>query len=133
MGELGIRRDDDIVVYDSSDLGVFSAPRVCWTLKAFGHDKVFLLNNFKLWVEQGFPTDTGDVRKVEATDYPVPELDGSKVVGFEEVKEIAENFSEKGSVGVQILDARPYGRWTGKEPEPREGELEQHFPVVSFR
>jgi thiosulfate/3-mercaptopyruvate sulfurtransferase len=128
MGELGIRRDDDIVVYDTSDLGVFSAPRVCWTLRVFGHDKVFLLNNFKLWVEQGFPIETGDVRKVEVTDYPVPELDRSKVVSFEEVRDIAKDF---GSESAQILDARPYGRWTGKDPEPRKGELER-FPVVCF-
>jgi thiosulfate/3-mercaptopyruvate sulfurtransferase len=122
MGELGIRRDDDVVVYDASSLGIFSAPRVCWTLKVFGHNKVFLLNNFKLWVEQGFPTETGDVRKVEVTNYPAPDLDVSKVVAFDEVKDIVKDLGKEGAEGVQILDARPYGRWAGKDPEPRKGE-----------
>ncbi|KAI9865444.1 MAG: hypothetical protein M1813_002334 [Trichoglossum hirsutum] len=128
MGELGIRRDDDVVVYDASSLGIFSAPRVCWTLKVFGHNKVFLLNNFKLWVEQGFPTETGDVRKVEVTNYPAPDLDVSKVVAFDEVKDIAKDLGKEGAEGVQILDARPYGRWAGKDPEPRKGLSSGHIP-----
>ncbi|KAH0543102.1 hypothetical protein FGG08_002528 [Glutinoglossum americanum] len=128
MGKLGIRRDDDVVVYDTSDLGVFSAPRVYWTLKVFGHDKVFLLNNFKSWVEQGFPTETGDTRKLENTHYPIPELDGNRVVSFEEVKNIAKDFGKEGAEGVQILDARPYGRWTGKDHEPRKGLSSGHIP-----
>ena len=34
---LGISNDSTVVVYDTQ--GVFSAPRVWWTFKAFGHDK----------------------------------------------------------------------------------------------
>jgi thiosulfate/3-mercaptopyruvate sulfurtransferase len=130
MGELGIRKDDDVVVYDTSDLGIFSAPRVSWTLEVFGHHKVFLLNNFRLWVEQGFPTETGSVRQVEATNYPVPMLDSSKVATFDEVKEIAKDFGKEGSEGIQILDARSYGRWAGVDPEPRKGQCEKRLLVL---
>ena len=132
MGQLGIRRDDDVVVYDTSDLGIFSAPRVSWTLKVFGHSKVFLLNNFRLWVEQGFPTETGSVRQVEGENYPVPVLDSSKVAAFDEVKEIAKDFSKEGAEGIQILDARPYGRWAGVDPEPRKGQCEQRLLILSL-
>lgn len=31
MSELGISRDDTVVVYDSAELGIFSGPRVAWT------------------------------------------------------------------------------------------------------
>lgn len=34
---LGIDNDTAVVVYDTQ--GVFSAPRVWWTFKAFGHDR----------------------------------------------------------------------------------------------
>lgn len=37
MDVLGIRNDTTVVLFDH--LGVFSAPRVWWTFKVFGHDK----------------------------------------------------------------------------------------------
>ena len=48
MGELGIKRDDTLVVYDTHELGLFSAPRVAWTLRVFGHPQVHILNNFRV-------------------------------------------------------------------------------------
>ncbi|EOD45554.1 Thiosulfate sulfurtransferase [Neofusicoccum parvum] len=113
MGELGIRKDDSVVVYDSKEQGIFSAPRVAWTLKVFGHQNVHILNNFKLWVEEGYPTEWGEPDKVDAVDYPVPELDRSKVVDFEQVTEIAKRQGESGKADIQILDARSKGRWEG--------------------
>lgn len=121
MRELGIHRDDSVVVYDSKEQGIFSAPRVAWTLKAFGHQNVHVLNNFKLWVEEGYPTEWGEPDKVDEAEYPVPELDRSKVVDFEQVKGIAKKQGESGKADIQILDARSLGRWEGKDPEPRPG------------
>lgn len=124
MGELGIRRDDTVVVYDSSDLGIFSAPRVAWTLKTFGHDLVHILNNYKLWVDQGYPVEKGDqVAAYHTVDYPVPQLDSSKVVAFEELKEKVAEQGKEGAEEFQVLDARPVGRFEGKDPEPREGKI----------
>ena len=84
MQKIGIRRDDAVVVYDSQELGIFSAPRVGWTFKVFGHPNVHLLNNFRLWVQQGLPTETGDIVAVEeeGSHYTDPDLDQSKVVKF---------------------------------------------------
>lgn len=121
MGRLGIHKDDSVVVYDSKELGIFSAPRVAWTLKLFGHPNVHLLNNFKIWCRDGFPTDSGEPEEFQRVDYPVPELDTSKVAAFEEVKEIVKDLGKEGADQVQILDARPAGRWAGTDPEPREG------------
>ena len=122
MGQLGIRRDDSVVVYDSKELGIFSAPRVGWTLQVFGHSNVHLLNNFRLWCEEGYPVESGEPEAVEPVEYPVPELDVGKVVAFEQVKEIALEQGKEGAEEVQILDARSEGRWKGTEPEPRPGK-----------
>jgi thiosulfate/3-mercaptopyruvate sulfurtransferase len=128
MSELGIRKEDTVVVYDSKELGLFSAPRVGWTLKLFGHEKVHVLNNFKLWVAEGLPTESGELYSVECGPYPIPEADESKVVSFEEVKDIAKDFQKEGAEEVQILDARPRGRFLGTAPEPREGLSSGHMP-----
>jgi thiosulfate/3-mercaptopyruvate sulfurtransferase len=41
-GAMGIGNDDMVVIYDS--MGIFSAPRVWWTFKAFGHGKAAVLD-----------------------------------------------------------------------------------------
>ncbi|KAF2819911.1 Rhodanese-like protein [Ophiobolus disseminans] len=128
MQHMGIRREDSVVVYDTKELGIFSAPRVGWTLKVFGHENVHVLNNFKKWVEEGYQTESGEGREPYPTEYPVPELDESKVIAFEEVREIAKDMKKEGAEEVQILDARSKGRWEGKDPEPREGLSSGHIP-----
>lgn len=128
MGQLGIRKDDSVVVYDSKELGIFSAPRVGWTLQVFGHPNVHVLNNFRKWVDEGLPTESGEPAEITPTEYVGSELDASKVVAFEEVKEIAKELGKEGADEVQILDARSAGRWKGTDPEPREGEA---FPTPS--
>ncbi|KAF2467167.1 Rhodanese-like protein [Lindgomyces ingoldianus] len=128
MGELGVRRDDSVVVYDSKELGIFSAPRVGWTLQVFGHQNVHVLNNFRLWCEQGYPVESGEPAPVDVVEYSIPELDKSKVVAFEEVREIAKEQGKEGAEEVQILDARSSGRFKGTEPEPRKGLSSGHIP-----
>ncbi|KAK0610417.1 Rhodanese-like domain-containing protein [Bombardia bombarda] len=128
MSELGIRREDTVVVYDSWELGIFSAPRVGWTMKVFGHPKVHILNNFRLWVDQGLPTESGNVWTVECGMYPIPELDENKVADFDAVREVALDYNKEGAEGVQVLDARSHGRWAGTVPEPRAGLSSGHMP-----
>ncbi|KAH7321356.1 Rhodanese-like domain-containing protein [Stachybotrys elegans] len=128
MSELGIRKDDIVVVYDSKELGIFSAPRVGWTLKAFGHSNVHILDNFKLWVEQGLPTESGELYSVECSSYPIPDVELSQVASFEDVREVALDYNKEGAEGVQILDARPNARFLGKAPEPRDGLSSGHMP-----
>lgn len=128
MKELGVKKDDVLVVYDSAELGIFSAPRVAWTLRVFGHPSVHLLNNYKLWVEQGHPVEQGEQASVKRSDYPLPELDSSKVVDFKEVRELARDWNKEGREEVQILDARSDGRWKGTDPEPRPGLSSGHIP-----
>ncbi|KAL5596532.1 uncharacterized protein BROUX77_007216 [Berkeleyomyces rouxiae] len=130
MSELGIRIDDTVVVYDSKELGIFSAPRVAWTLRAFGHPKVHILDNFKQYVEENLPTESGEFYPVDVCTYPIPKLDEAKVATFEDVKKIAsENATAAANAeGVQIIDARGTGRWSGRDPEPRAGMSSGHMP-----
>ncbi len=131
MEKMGIKREDELVVYDSKELGIFSAPRVAWTFKVFGHPHIHLLNNFRVWVEQGFPTESGDVEEVaegQPGSYPVPNVDPERVARFAEVKDIVRRHGSEDEEDVQILDARSSGRWAGTAPEPRPGMLGGHMP-----
>ncbi|RPA97381.1 Rhodanese-like protein [Choiromyces venosus 120613-1] len=125
MSEMGVGREDTVVLYDSPQIGIFSAPRAAWTFRVFGHPRVHLLNNFKIWVEQGFPVEEGPAGQVVGTEYPVTEPDLSLISSFEEILDIAK---EGGREGVQILDARPQGRFSGSDPEPRPGLSSGHVP-----
>lgn len=129
MAQIGIRFDDTVVVYDSVELGMFSAPRVAWTLRVFGHPRVHILNDFRLWVEQGLPVESGSMYPSDCCTYPIPEVDlDPKVASFDEVREAALNHNKDGAEGVQVLDARAPGRWTGEDAEPREGLSSGHMP-----
>ncbi|PYH91227.1 Rhodanese-like protein [Aspergillus ellipticus CBS 707.79] len=128
MSELGIRRDDEIVVYDSEEVGIFSAPRVGWTLRVFGHPRVHVLNNYRLWVREGYPTESGEPSQPAKTSYPVPTYDSKLVIPYRELKEIAKEHRKEGAKEVEILDARSYSRWAGTDPEPRPGLSSGHIP-----
>lgn len=128
MEDLGVEKQDVLVVYDTKELGIFSAPRVAWTLKAFGHASVHLLNNYKLYVEQGYSVEEGEEEAVGKTKYPLPQLAKDKVVAFEEMKAIAKDYNKEGKEDIDILDARSEGRWKGTDPEPRPGLESGHIP-----
>ncbi|KAJ5929854.1 hypothetical protein N7454_006804 [Penicillium verhagenii] len=128
MSELGIRRDDEVVVYDTAELGIFSAPRVGWTLRVFGHPNVHILNNYRLWTNEGLPTESGEPTSVEKSKYPIPTYDSKLVISFREMKELALDYGKEGAEEVEILDARSYGRWAGTDPEPRPGLSSGHMP-----
>lgn len=128
MQKLGIKKDDEVVVYDTEELGIFSAPRVAWTLRVYGHPKVHLLNNFRLWVREGLPIDDGEPGSVAETPYPVPSIHPDMVVKFAEMKTIGYDYGKEGAEEVQVLDARSKGRWEGTDPEPRPGLRSGHMP-----
>lgn len=128
MCSFGINRDDTVVVYDTAELGIFSAPRVAWTFKVFGHPAVHILNNFKLWLEQKYPVEQGEQGQFDRSNYPLPILEKSRVVDYEEVRIAALDHNKEGREEIQILDARPEGRFKGTDPEPRPGLPSGHMP-----
>lgn len=119
MEALGIGRTMKIVVYDTA--GLFSAPRVWWTLHAFGAVDVQILDGgFPQWLAEGRPTESG-----EARHYPArfdAKLDRNWVASIDEVaKRLAEG-------SAQVLDARAAERFRGEVPEPRAGVRPGHIP-----
>ena len=128
MANLGIRKDDELVVYDTEELGLFSAPRVAWTLRVYGHPKVHVLDNFKQWCKEGYPVEEGPPEVPNITKYPTPSYNTDMVVKYAEMKTIGYDHGKEGAEEIQILDARSKGRWEGKDPEPRPGLKSGHMP-----
>ncbi|XP_070802861.1 3-mercaptopyruvate sulfurtransferase [Pituophis catenifer annectens] len=121
VGKLGVSSDCHVVVYDASDQGLFSAPRVWWMFRAFGHDAVSLLNGgLKNWMKEGYPVSSGKSHPA-AAEFRAS-LDKSMVKTYEQVKENID------SRRFQVVDARAAGRYAGTEPEPREGIEPGHIP-----
>jgi thiosulfate/3-mercaptopyruvate sulfurtransferase len=119
VSPMGISRDDTIVVYDG--LGMFSAPRVWWLFRIMGADKVFILDGgFDNWKKDGHIV-TDRPTKIASTAF-LPKFDAARVASFEDMLKIV------GDRSSQIADARPAGRFTGDEPEPRPGMRSGHMP-----
>ena len=58
MKALGVSNDQHVVVYDN--VSMMTAPRVWWTLRAFGHARVSLLNGGQVkWQAEGRSPDGG--------------------------------------------------------------------------
>ena len=118
-GSMGISADDTIVVYDGP--GVFSAPRVWWMFRVMGVFQVYVLDGgFDRWKAAGRPV-TAEQTKVAPNIFHV-DFDASRVASLDEMKRIV------ASGESQIADARPAGRFTGEDPEPRAGVRGGHMP-----
>jgi len=67
VSSLGISNHHTVVVYDHNELcGAYSSPRVWWMLRAYGHNKVSLLDGgFGKWLSDGYPTVSGDYTNEE--------------------------------------------------------------------
>lgn len=118
-GKLGIGNDDMVVAYDGS--GIFSAPRLWWTLKAMGHANVKVLDGgFPKWKREGRTVETGPARSREksfiANFQPALKRD------FDDVMGIVQDRS------AQMVDARSASRFTAEEKEPRAGLRSGHMP-----
>ncbi|CAH0051653.1 unnamed protein product [Clonostachys solani] len=125
LGSLGITPGDAVVIYDTEELGIFSAPRVAWLFKTFGHERVYILNNFRLWVKLGLPVETGEMTVPESIIYPTPSRDDSRVILFEELRDLVLNGHVPHS--VQILDSRSAKFWT-RGPPAESTPVTGHIP-----
>ncbi|MBN3323444.1 THTM sulfurtransferase, partial [Atractosteus spatula] len=121
VGYLGIGNDTHVVVYDASDFGSFSAPRVWWMFRVFGHSSVSLLDGgFKNWIREGHPVSS-DYSKPVPSEYRAT-LKRSWIKTYEDM---LDNLETK---QFQVVDARPEGRFRGIEPEPRDNTEPGHIP-----
>ncbi|HEY4855972.1 MAG TPA: 3-mercaptopyruvate sulfurtransferase [Xanthobacteraceae bacterium] len=119
VGALGIADTDTIVVYEGGPL--FSAPRVWWTFRLFGAQKVFILDGgLPKWKAEGRELQPGPVTR------PARAFNGRSppevVASLETVR------SALASKDVQVVDARSADRFHGQAPEPRPGLRSGHMP-----
>jgi thiosulfate/3-mercaptopyruvate sulfurtransferase len=118
VSALGMRQGDDIVVYDSS--GLFSAPRVWWMFRVFGHSKVRVLDGgLPKWNAEGRAVESG-ARAIIPGDFH-PDYHRSLL---RDKKQMAANIIRPHEI---VLDARSPGRFSGTEPEPRPGLASGHI------
>ena len=121
-GSMGISADDTIVVYDGP--GLFSAARVWWMFRVMGAGKVYILEGgADRWKAEGRPV-TAEPTKIAPTLFDA-KLDDKRVASLADMRRIVESGES------QIADARPAGRFTGAEPEPRPGMRGGHMPGAS--
>lgn len=122
LRSLGIGADDHVVVYDAA--GLFSAPRVWWTFRAFGFARVSVLDGgLPKWKREGRALDSGPIAPAPPPERPFePRLDRQWVRTLAEVRANIDAETET------VLDARSAGRFAGTEPEPRAGLRGGHIP-----
>ncbi len=120
MKKMGIGDGVRIVVYDTS--GIFSAARVWWTFRAMGHRDVAVLNGgLRKWKAEGRALEDGQpVRRSERHYTPLQNT--------EIIRDLAEMQALVKKSGAQIVDARPAGRFEGRDAEPRPGLRAGHIP-----
>lgn len=121
VGNLGIESDTHVVVYDTSDFGAFSAPRVWWMFRVFGHSSVSLLNGgLRNWEMEERPVSDQYVRPT-STEFKAS-VNRSWIKTYQD---ILDNLYTK---KFQVVDARPAGRFRGLDPEPRDNTEPGHIP-----
>ncbi len=129
--KLGVTADSHIVVYDS--LGLFSAARVWWMFRVFGHARVQVLDGgMPAWLDAAGPvsydacpeleSDGEAPNKVESDKLFKAVLEQNRVASKIDVRQ-ASNDKD-----VLILDARSIARFNGEVAEPRAGLVSGNIP-----
>ncbi|PAV21810.1 thiosulfate sulfurtransferase [Pyrrhoderma noxium] len=128
--DFGITRDTHVIMYDSQ--GIFSAPRALFMFRAFGHANSSVLDGgLPRWEAEGFSTEPGSIAllsKPEKASYPTPSYDKGVVKSYDQIVANAALDPESDPSASLVVDARPNGRFTGQDPEPRPGLSAGHIP-----
>ncbi|MEA3081458.1 MAG: thiosulfate/3-mercaptopyruvate sulfurtransferase [Sphingomonadales bacterium] len=113
--QLGVGRDDHIVVYDNSPIR--TAARGWFMLRHYGAREVAILDGgFQKWLAEGRPTESGEPASRQATFHAA---ERGEVVTKEQLL---------AGTGLPWVDARGRPRFEGSEPDPRAGVAAGHAP-----
>ncbi|KAJ3674497.1 hypothetical protein LUZ60_005113 [Juncus effusus] len=140
VSALGIYNKDGIIVYDGK--GIFSAARVWWMFRAFGHDKVWVLNGgLPQWRASGYDVESSAssdaILKASAAREAIEKVYSGQPVGQStfaaklqphlmwNLYQVKENINGQSH---QHIDARSKPRFDGTAPEPRKGIKGGHVP-----
>ncbi|XP_073039343.1 thiosulfate/3-mercaptopyruvate sulfurtransferase 1, mitochondrial-like [Primulina eburnea] len=140
VSALGIENKDGLVVYDGK--GIFSAARVWWMFRVFGHERIWVLDGgLPRWRALGFDVESSAssdaILKASAASEAIAKVYLGQRVGpmtFETrfqpqlvwtLEQVRHNIEEQTH---QHLDARSKPRFDGAAPEPRKGIRSGHVP-----
>src|SRR5208282_3779026 len=119
MGRLGLGDRHKIVVYDS--MGLATAPRAWWSLRAYGHQDVAVLNGgMPKWLSENRPV-TAEIPRYPAATFTARLFKP----GLRDKAQMLANLKTKRE---QVIDARSSARFAGTAPEPRAGLRGGHIP-----
>jgi len=129
LAERGIYEGDSIVIYDQTSLFMAST-RLWWTFMALSsdHPRVSILNGgLAQWRQYGFATENGPAAQavLRPTRTPWPVVQYPKFVTNKQ--DLLHLFDSRQHHKFTILDARPLGRYRGKDPEPRPARHRGHI------
>lgn len=117
---LGVNQESIIIVYDR--VGVYSGPRARWMFKAMGHENVAILDGgFPTWISEERTIEEKMEKSINRGNF-IAQPKSGLICNADEVESALIN-PEK-----IVLDARSPGRFSGNEPEPREGLRSGHMP-----
>ena len=117
--KMGIGDGHRVIVYDQT--GLFSAARVWWAFRVFGHEDVAVLDG-------GLPKWLAERRPVE-DEKPDPRerhFTGRRNAAM--VRDVTQMAGATKLRDEQIVDARSPARFRGEEAEPRPGLRAGHIP-----
>ncbi|KAK3010141.1 hypothetical protein RJ639_011798 [Escallonia herrerae] len=140
VSALGIENKDGVVVYDGK--GIFSAARVWWMFRIFGHDRIWVLDGgLPRWRASGFDVESSAssdaILKASAASEAIEKVYQGQTVApitfqtkFQPhlvwtLEQVSKNVGEKTH---QHIDARSKPRFDGVAPEPRKGIRSGHVP-----
>lgn len=121
IGNMGIRNDDTVVVYDQSGIAM-AAARAWWMFRLFGHKDVRVLDGgLPLWAAMGFPLNFPNAPPIKPETYTStfnPDLLAQRDF-------IIQNLNNPDMI---VTDARPADRFSGDIPDLRPGIPSGHIP-----
>ena len=119
VSSLGIKNDHHLIIYDM--YGIFSAARMWFMFKAFGHKNVSLLNGgLPGWIDSNGEI-SNKINNLKPSKYKA-DLNKSLIASY---KEVLDNLSNN---KYEVLDARSPERFLGISEEPRPGMKSGHIP-----
>ncbi|NP_001312366.1 thiosulfate/3-mercaptopyruvate sulfurtransferase 1, mitochondrial-like [Nicotiana tabacum] len=140
VSALGIENKDGVIVYDGK--GIFSAARVWWMFRVFGHDRVWVLDGgLPRWRASGYDVESSAssdaILKASAASEAIEKVYQGQTVApitfrtkFQPnlvwtLDQVRKNIEE---TTYQHIDARSKARFDGVAPEPRKGIRSGHVP-----
>ena len=116
---LGLGDGRRLVIYDRN--GFAASARTWWMFRVMGFDDVRVLDGgWTAWIDAGGEVETESAAPIDS--HFTPHMRGDLIKSIDEMRTIVEHG------GATILDARPPGRFTGEDPEPRADMKSGHMP-----